>query len=208
VRLPQPPLLTITDRQLSARPLPEQLLGACAGGCRWIMVREKDLQETALEKLVRDLRGDLKAAGLAMMVNGAPALAARCGLTGVHLPQGRSVSEARRILGDGALIGVSVHDEGELRAAERDGADYVTLSPVFTSTSKGDYRAPLGLQHFGAAVAGTDLPVLALGGVTAARAGDCRRAGAAGLAVLGPIMTAQDPGHTAREIVDAWEAAR
>jgi thiamine-phosphate pyrophosphorylase len=208
VRLPQPPLLTITDRRLSARPLPEQLLGVLSGGCRWIMVREKDLGEAALETLVRDLRGDLKAAGLAMMVNGAPALAARCGLTGVHLPQGRSVSEARRILGEGALIGVSVHDESELRVAERDGADYVTLSPVFTSTSKGDYKPPLGLRRFGAAVAGTDLPVLALGGVTAARAGDCRRAGAAGLAVLGPIMTAQDPGHKTRRIVDAWEAAR
>jgi thiamine-phosphate pyrophosphorylase len=208
VKLPQPPLLTITDRRISARPLPEQLLGACAGGCRWIMVREKDLGEAALETLVRDLRADLKAPDLALMVNGAPALAARCGLTGVHLPQGRSVSEARRILGDGALIGVSVHDEGELRVAERDGADYATLSPVFTSTSKGDYKAPLGLRRFGAAVAGTDLPVLALGGVTAARAGDCRRAGAAGLAVLGPIMTAQDPGHTTRGIIDAWEAAR
>jgi thiamine-phosphate pyrophosphorylase len=208
VRLPQPPLLTITDRRISARPLPEQLLGACAGGCRWIMVREKDLGEAALEKLVRDLRGDLKAAELALMVNGASALAARCDLTGVHLPQGRSVSEARRILGEEALIGVSVHDEDELRVAERDGADYATLSPVFTSTSKGDYRAPLGLRRFGAAVAGTHLPVLALGGVTAARAGDCRRAGAAGLAVLGPIMTAQDSGQTTRAIVDAWDAAR
>jgi thiamine-phosphate pyrophosphorylase len=206
--LPQPPLLAITDRRLSLRPLPEQLQGICAGGCRWVMVREKDLGEWALEELVRDLRAELPADGLAIIVNGAPKVAARCGLAGVHLPQGHSVAVARDLLGEGAMIGVSVHDEEEMAVAERDGADYVTLSPLFTSTSKGAYKAPLGLRRFAAATAGTDLPVLALGGVTAATAGACRRAGAAGLAVLGPLMAAADAELAVREILAAWEAGR
>lgn len=180
----------------------------CAGGCRWIMVREKDLGEADLEELVHGLQAELPMEELALIVNGAPRVAVRCGLAGVHLPQGQAVSEARRILGDGAMIGVSVHDEAELAAAERAGADYITLSPVFPSTSKGAYRPPLGLQRFGNMAGGTNLPVLALGGVTASTAGDCRRAGAAGMAVLGPLMTAKDPARVLREITEVWKGAR
>ncbi len=172
------------------------------------MVREKDLGETDLEELVRGLQAGLPVEDLVLIVNGAPQVAARCGLAGVHLPQGQSVAEARRILGESATIGVSVHDETEFAAAELDGADYVTLSPVFTSTSKGAHRPPLGLQRFAAMAGRAGLPVMALGGVTGSTAGDCRRAGAAGVAVLGPLMTAEDPARVVRELLEAWDGAR
>jgi thiamine-phosphate pyrophosphorylase len=207
VRLPQPPLLAITDRRLSAQPLARQLNALYAGGCRWVMLREKDLGEADLEALVSDLQAELPVEDLVLIVNGAPRVAARCGLAGVHLPQGQTVADARRILGEDAMIGVSVHDEAELATAERDGADYVTLSPVFTSTSKGAFRPPLGLERFTALAATTALPVLALGGVTASSVGECRRAGAAGVAVLGPLMTADDPAEVMREILAAWDSA-
>ena len=168
------------------------------------MIREKDLEESELEHLVCSIQEALEPWAPALVVNGAPGIAKRRGLFGVHLPQGRSLSEARERVGGSAVVGVSAHSIRECRAAEDGGADYVTLSPVFVSTSKGRHLPPLGLDTLRAATSGLKIPVLALGGVTAATAEACRHAGASGVAVLGPVMAAADAGAAVRSILDAW----
>ena len=168
------------------------------------MIREKDLEEPNLERLVRDIQTALEPWDPAILLNGAPEIAARCSLHGVHLPQGRSPSDARAILGQGALIGVSTHGEAEYLAAEAEGADYVTLSPIFVSTSKGRHLPPLGQEALRDAAAALSLPVLALGGVTRENAAVCQESGAAGIAVLGPIMGARDSAAAAGAILTAW----
>jgi len=94
---------------------------------------------------------------------------------------------ARRRLGQAALVGVSAHGLDDLRGARDAGGDYATLSPIFPSPSKPGYGPALGLAALHEA-AGLGLPVLALGGVTAAAARACRDAGAHGVAVMGPAM--------------------
>jgi len=187
------PLLVITDRKATARPLVDVVAAVLDGGCRWIMVREKDLDAAALRALVGEIVGLADRYGARISVNANAAVARVCGAAGVHLPAGYDVGEARAAFGPGALIGVSAHSLAEARRAAHAGADYVTVSPVFASASKPGYGPTLGLDGLGRIAAKIAVPALALGGVTARTASDCLRAGAAGVAVMGAAMRADDP---------------
>lgn len=102
------------------------------------------------------------------------------------------VSVARRLLGPQRLVGVSAHSLEEVRRADGDGADYVVLGPIFDTPSKREFGRPLGLDVLETACRASRIPVFAIGGITAARAQDARRAGAHGVAVIGAILTRDD----------------
>jgi thiamine-phosphate pyrophosphorylase len=191
VSLPEPPVLVITDRHQSRRPLEPLAQALFEGGCRWLSLREKDLDGPARRELLRRLVTLGQRYGATVMVHGDVEAAAAVGAAGVHLPAGVSPEDARRRLGDRALIGCSAHSSSELTKAAA-GADYATLSPIFISKSKPGYGPPLGLDRLTAA-ARTGLPVIALGGIDEANAAHCLEAGAAGIAVMGGAMTAADP---------------
>jgi thiamine-phosphate pyrophosphorylase len=195
VSLPDPPILLITD----------VVAAACAGGCRWIMLREKDLDPEALHALLDDIVAATAPYGATVIVNGDLVLAAHC--AGVHLPQGGvGADTARACLGPGALIGVSAHSRAEAEAAASAGADYVTLSPVFVSPSKPDYGPALGPDAFGKVARELAIPVLGLGGIEPENAASVITAGAAGIAVMGSVMRAEDPAAVFAEFVSAIEA--
>lgn len=204
MKLPEPPLLVITDRRLARRPLLPLIEEILAAGARWIMVREKDLPEGELTALVRTILEPARRVGAFVSVNTHASIAAACEADGVHLPQGFPVAEARRIIGPGRWVGVSTHNlEEALRAAE-EGADYITLSPIFPSISKPGYGPPLGLETLREVVQAVPIPVIALGGITPENARACREAGAAGIAVLGSVMATEDPGGVVRAYLSAW----
>ncbi len=207
MRLPQPPLLVITDRHLARRPLLSLIEEILAAGARWVMVREKDLPEAELAALVRAIVERARRAGAFVVVNTHASVAAACEADGVHLPQGFPIAEARRIVGPGRWVGVSTHNlEEALRAAE-EGADYITLSPIFPSISKPGYGPALGLEALREVAQAVPIPVVALGGITPENARACREAGAAGIAVLGSVMTAEDPEALVRAYLSAWEGS-
>lgn len=197
--LPAPPLLVITDRRNAAYPLPTVVDAVFMAGGRWVMVREKDLDDTALAALARDVAARGRRHGATVVVNG---LAVE-GCAGVHLPQGRDVAAMRRRLGRDALLGVSAHSEAEIVAAAHAGADYVTLSPIFLTASKPGYGPALDLAGLRAAAAASPVPVIALAGITPDTAADCLAMGAAGVAVMGAVMRADDPVATVRRYLEA-----
>jgi thiamine-phosphate pyrophosphorylase len=205
VALPNPPILVITDRHQLRRPLDEVAAAVFAAGCRWLSLREKDLaateRETLLRRLVR-IGGDH---GAVVTVHEDVPAAQAAGAAGVHLPAGVGPAAARRALGPKALIGCSAHEQAELALAAA--ADYATLSPVFSSPSKPTYGPALGLGRFAAAVARSAVPVVALGGVDARNAALCLEAGAAGVAVMGTIMTAHDPAAVMAGLIKSLGAA-
>jgi thiamine-phosphate pyrophosphorylase len=205
LKIPDPPLLVITDRSMVRSRLEDTLAAVLEGGCRWIMVREKDLSTADRLALVERIVALARSFGATVTVNGD--LEAAAIADGAHLPQGQAVAEARARLGTESLVGVSAHDLEEARAAARDGADYITLSPIFPTNSKLGYGPALTPKGLADVVAEVDLPVIALGGVTTVTAAACRRAGAAGLAVMGTIMRAGDPAETVCEILDQWNGA-
>ncbi|MCG8596110.1 MAG: thiamine phosphate synthase [Kiloniellales bacterium] len=204
--LPVPPLLIITDRGQADRDLPDIAEAAFQAGARWLSLRERDLKANARDALLRALVALGTRHGARITLHGAPEAALAAGAAGVHLPAGAVAAEARRCLGPAGLIGISVHDEAELGAAS--GADYVTVSPVFLSASKPGYGPALGLAGLTALARRAPCPVVALGGVTAERAADCLRAGAAGVAVMGPVMRAPEPGREVAALLSALGRAR
>ncbi|MFN4088602.1 MAG: thiamine phosphate synthase [Alphaproteobacteria bacterium] len=200
-RLPRPPLLVVTDRTQAVRPLEAVAAAAFRGGCRWISLREKDLDPGERRCLLERLAEAAAPFGSAVGVHDDLKAAALC--AGVHLPAGGDVGAARRALGARALVGVSTHSIDAAAAAEQAGADYVTLSPVFETASKPGYGPAVGLAALAAAALRLSIPVLALGGVRASTIRACLDAGAAGVAVMGEVMRAPDPEATTAGLLAA-----
>ncbi len=204
--LPDPPVLVITDRHQSRMPLPALAAAVFEGGGRWLLLRDKDLAQAeriVLARLAIDIAAPF---GATVLMSGDVEAAIEAGAAGVHLPRDGDPVAARARLGPAALIGMSAHDLGEAERAAAAGADYATLSPIFASPSKPGYGPALGLEVLSTVAAAVGLPVLALGGVTAARARDCLAAGAAGVAVMGEVMRAEDPAAALRAFVPACRA--
>jgi thiamine-phosphate pyrophosphorylase len=189
-------LYLIADTTSGARrPLREAVEVAIRAGVRLVQLREKQMPDADYLPLARDLRAFTIASGAHLLINSRLDIAAAVHADGVHLPRDASIGEARRVLGPRALIGVSAHSAEELRRAEREGADFVTLSPVFPTASKPWAIDTLGLDRFSSLVATTTLPVFALGGIQIANARDCLHAGAFGIAVVSSILDAPDVGE-------------
>lgn len=199
--LPRPPLLVITDRRQASRPLSELADTVFAAGGRWLLLREKDLTHEARKALLHELLEIAKPYDACVMVS-ADVEAARAA-HGLHAPRDGDPAAARAALGSEKLIGFSAHNLREAKLAAAAGADYVTLSPIFASQSKPGYGPALGMDGLRDMAARLPVPVLALGGVEAGNATDCLAAGAAGVAVMGAVMAAADPGAAVTALLAA-----
>lgn len=191
--LPDPPILVITDRHQARWPLEDIAAAVFAAGGRWLSLREKDLDAEERVRLLASLVALGRKHDAVITVHDDVAAALASGAAGVHLPAGLSPLAARRALGTGALIGASAHDAAELPGLAASGADYATLSPIFPSASKPGYGPALGVDRLAPAAAAAPLALVALGGIDAQNAAACIAAGAAGIAVMGGIMAAEDP---------------
>lgn len=184
----------VTDRGLSRGRTNEEIVRrAIAGGATIVQYREKSIPVEAMVDEARALVRICRMAGVPLIVNDSVEVALSSGACGVHLGQSDgNVKEARRILGDEAIIGVSVHDAAEAKVAEADGADYVAANGVFPTASKTDLGAPLGLDGVVKIVSSTALPVVAIGGVNEGNAESVVAAGASGVAVISFVVSADD----------------
>lgn len=205
MRLPDPPLLVISDRKQASRPIDIILQEAMAAGCRWISVREKDLPASEQVRLLRRLRGAADRYGATLLLHGHPTLALEGGANGVHLVAGGSPQGARALLGPDALVGLSVHTAAE--AAASAGADYVVGGPVYATSSKPGYGPHLGPAGLNLLRASSRVPLVAIGGISAAHVQDVFASGAAGIAVMGAVMRAADVAAGVGELLAAMRGA-
>ncbi len=203
-----PPLLIVTDRGQATRPLPEILDAAFAAGCRWLSLREKDLPAAEQRVLLRALLPIARRWNARLTLHGDASLAAESGADGVHLAGGGDTARARAMLGAGALIGISVHSIAEARALDPACVDYAIAGPAFETASKPGYGPALVLEGLRAMAQATRVPVVAIGGIDAARASAIMRAGVAGIAVMGSVMRADDPAGEVRRLLAALQVAQ
>jgi thiamine-phosphate pyrophosphorylase len=192
--LPNPPLLLVTDRRQVRRPLPEIVGAALGAGCRWISLREKDLPEDEQVPLARLLLPMIRRHGAYLSIHGEAALAKLAGVDGVHLPSGADAAAARAELDPKKLIGVSIHTVTEAEAIDPTVVDYALAGPAFETVSKPGYGPEIGRKGLAEMARAARVPLLAIGGINTLRIAEVIAAGCAGVAVMGGVMRAADPG--------------
>jgi len=174
---------------------------ALYGGVRLVQLREKGLCSRDLLALARKLRDITGRHSARLFINERADIAKLIKADGLHLPVNAfSVSEARGLMGAEAFIGVSTHSVDEARAAEADGADYVTFSPIYDTPSKARYGAPLGLGPLPELTSRLTIPVYALGGITCQRVREVMDCGAWGIALISAILASKEICKSAKEI--------
>jgi thiamine-phosphate pyrophosphorylase len=201
MNLPEPPLLLVTDRHQARLPLVEVVTAALLAGCRWVSVREKDLSADDQIALARTLLPAVRRHGARLTVHGDAALAKACGADGVHLGAGSDAARSRAMMGAGKLIGVSIHTITEAEAIDPGAIDYAVAGPAFETASKPGYGPEIGRKGLGEIARAARVPVLAIGGINAARVAEVLAAGPAGVAVMGGVMRAADPGAAMRALL-------
>lgn len=207
-------LYLVTDRDLAlGRSLADVVDRAVRGGVTAIQVREKSLGGRAFLDEITTLRRLLAGSAVPLFVNDRVDLALAAGADGVHVGQeDLPAAQARRLVGTKLLLGVSVATEDEARRAITDGADYVSVSPVFLTPTKPDAESAVGLagvERIRRAVPAA--PLLAIGGIDSGNARSVVTAGADGVSVVSAIMAATDPEAAAaalRREVEAGLAER
>ena len=151
-------------------------------GATALQLRNPDATVRTLEREAARL---VTEAPVPVVINGRVDLALAVAAAGAHLPEADlPVAAARRLLGAARLLGRSVHSTDSALQAEAQGADYVVFGPVFASTSHQE-QPPAGLEALREVARCVAIPVLAIGGVDAARAAECLEAGASGFAAIG-----------------------
>ena len=161
-------------------PMMKAVARAVASGVEWIQLREKHCSSKELAQAARQVIQLARQGETKVIINSRIDVALACGADGVHLPSDSlAPNVVRRIAPKGFLIGVSTHSLEDALQAYNNGASYVLFSPIF---QKPGYSPAQGLAALRLVCESVPIPVLALGGITAANALECMEAGAAGVA--------------------------
>lgn len=203
-------LYVITDETIgSGRSHAEIARQAVLGGATIIQLRDKGRSCTELTALGREIAAITQTAGAVFIVNDRLDVAIACGADGVHLGQDDlPVSTARQLAPPGFIIGVSVGTIEEAVEAERGGADYLALSPTFSTGSKDDAGPGHGLDRLRQVCRTVRIPVIAIGGINRTNVRDVIAAGAEGVAVISAVVASPKIAAASREIADLVRQSR
>ena len=197
-------LLVVTDRhQTKGRPLVPLLQQVLTAGTSAIQLRERDLSARELVTLAREVQAVTASSKSQLLINDRVDVALALEGVGVHLRSNSlPLPVARQMLGVQRLLGISVHAVEEAVQAEAAGADYIVLGPIYETPSKQTFGPPLGIHTLEKACTLVRIPIIGIGGVTAARAREMRGAGAFGAAVITALFGADDVESAMRELLD------
>ena len=201
-------LMVITDSRLAGdRGVVRQVERALGAGAPAVQLREKEMGAGAALELGRRLRTLTREHGALFLVNDRLDLALATEADGVHLgPADLPVAEVRRHAPPDFLIGYSTDDPETAGQAQADGADYLGCGTVWPTSSKEDPGAVIGPEGLAQVAAAVSIPVVAIGGITPARARELAGCGAVGIAVIGAIMAAPQPAGTVRDLLAAAQS--
>jgi thiamine-phosphate pyrophosphorylase len=203
-------LYVITDRAIGRdRPLEDIVAAAIRGGATMVQLREKTETAGRVVQMGRRLQEITRPAGVPLIIGERADVALAIDADGVHLePDQLSAADARRVMGPDRIVGVSVRSVTEALAAEAGGADYVSVGKIFPSASESsveDIVGPEALPQFRAALR---IPIVAVGGITAANAAEAVHGGAQGVAVISAVVGADNVREAARRLAEIVRAAR
>lgn len=178
------------------------------GGCRWVQLRMKEAPDEEFLRVGREVGRLCRQYGATFLLDDRVHLVAELGADGVHLGKNdMPPSEARRLLAEGKIIGATANTFEDIERAVAEGADYIGLGPFRFTQTKRNLSPILGLEGYRQILtrcrtAGITLPVVAIGGITAADIAGILATGVSGIALSGALIGAQDPSEETRKIVD------
>lgn len=195
----------ITDRRQAAggMSVEEVLRRAIEGGVKGVLLREKDLPDRELLGLAGRVRDLTTRSGVRLLISERVDIALAVDADGVQI-SGRSLpaARARELLGVEKYMAVSTHSMEEALAAQADGADFVTFSPVYEPASKAGYGPGVGVEALARVCNSLTIPVFALGGINPDNAVETLKAGAYGVAVISAVFAAEDPAAAAGKLIE------
>ncbi|KPM79540.1 MULTISPECIES: thiamine phosphate synthase [Cobetia] len=196
-------LYLVTDPALCAeRGLEATVMAAVRGGVSVVQLRDKHASDEEMIAQAIRLKALLDEYEVPLIINDRIEVALASGADGLHIGQsdGDPV-EARRRLGEDALIGLSVQTLEQLKAVDVERIDYLGLGPVHATPTKPDHAAPLGIEGLTQLVRSSPLPTVAIGGISLANAGEVMTSGTDGLAVVSALCSAEDPAAAAQQFL-------
>lgn len=197
-------LYLITDRKLfaDAAELFTAVEEALRGGVRAVQLREKDLAVRDVLEMAYMMRELTNRYNAKLFINDRVDVAMAVNADGVHLVgAGIPPQAARKAAGDALIIGVSTHSIAQAKSAEREGADFITIGPVYETPLKMRYGAPLGLDILEKVKDGVAIPFFAIGGIKKEKIAEALRAGAYGVALISGILGSEDIYNETKEFV-------
>ena len=203
-------LYLVTDRGLArGRSTLEIVKAAVHGGATVVQLREKDCSPREFIEQAFSIKEFLKDHGVPLIINDRLDVAQAVKADGVHLGQGdMPLGLAKQILGNSMIIGISAESLQDAIEAEKGGADYLGVSPIYATPTKTDTAPPLGLAGLKKIRKAVQLPLVGIGGLSKENAADVIRSGADGVAVVSAIVAADDPETAARELRQAIQKAQ
>lgn len=201
-----PRLYAITDAAAGLTHV-EQVERLARGGATLIQIRDKRAPARDLYEITVAALAIARPLGARIVVNDRVDVAAAAGADGAHVGQeDLPAAAARRILGAGKILGLSTHTAAQAREAASLPVDYVAIGPVFATATKEEPDPVVGLEGVAAARLVVALPLVAIGGITLARAPSVVAAGADSVAVVGDLRAGASIEERARAFLDALDS--
>lgn len=181
---------------------------ALAGGCRWVQLRVKNATIDELRPMALEAQRMCREAGATFIIDDQVALVKEIGADGVHLGKNdMPVAEARKILGPDFIIGGTANTFEDVKMHYQSGANYIGCGPFRFTTTKEKLSPVLGLDGYRSIVSqmreeGINLPIVAIGGITADDIPDIMQTGVTGIALSGTVLRAEDPVAEMKRLLD------
>ncbi len=162
------------------------------GGADAIQLREKTLSDSEFTTLAREVRNITTKSDTLLIINDRVHVAREINADGVHLgQQDMSILEARNIIGDEKIIGVSTHNVTQAKQAQKDGADYIAIGPIYPTSTK-DHEPSVGIEIIQKISEAVNIPIITIGAITLENLDEVLRAGASKVAICSAIIGSKD----------------
>ena len=181
---------------------------ALEGGCRWIQLRMKDATDEEVRPIALVAQRLCHEAGATFIIDDRVGLVRELHADGVHLGQNdMPVREARRLLGDGFIIGGTANTFDQVRAHYESSADYIGCGPFRFTTTKQKLAPVLGLDGYRTIISEMEathihIPIVAIGGITEEDIPDILQTGVSGIALSGTVLRADDPVQKMKQLIN------
>ena len=196
-------LYFITDSNLTKKTVIEDVKSAIKGGVKIIQYREKNASTKQMLWEANEIKKLCRKNNVIFLVNDRIDIALAADADGVHLGNDdMPYQSARKLLGKNKIIGLTTHNAGESAEAENIGADYIGLSPIFSTNTKIDAGNACGTDLISEAKKKVKIPIIAIGGISESNIDSVLNAGAKNIAIISAILTKDDVEHAVKRFIN------